>query len=96
MQAAATKLMESLIGIESQTPSSPHHWGKTASRGMRNSICRVTLRKMLLPACPMLWKKLPMTIWAPTNGKAATTEVSQKTCLGNDRHTKPRDRGRHA
>ena len=54
--------MVSLMGIESQTPSSPHHFGKMASKGMRKSICRVTLRKMLFPAWPMLWKKFPMTI----------------------------------
>jgi len=44
------KLMESLIGIESQTPSKPHHFGNMESKGMRKSIWRVTLRKMLLPA----------------------------------------------
>lgn len=59
LSAATTKLTET----EQQV--------KTA-RGNRYSNWRVSDKKMLIFAFPMLWKKLPMTICAPTNGNMAT------------------------
>ena len=46
--------------------------GKIRSKGKRKMSWRVSERKMLLPAMPMLWKKAVETICTPTIGKNIT------------------------
>ena len=46
----------------------PHQPGNTNRNGMSNSNWRLSERNMLFFAIPMLWKKLPVTIWKPMNG----------------------------
>lgn len=58
----------SLTVMLSHTPFVPHHPGNTNRNGMSSSNWRLSERKMLFLAIPMLWKKLPVTIWKPMNG----------------------------
>lgn len=70
--AAVTKAKKSDTGIHIQMPSRPKKCGNISSPGSRYSNWRVSDRKILIFAFPMLWKKLPMTICAPTSGNMAT------------------------
>ena len=59
--SVSTKAMTSDAGNAIQTPSIPKIGGRTATRGIRNSICLDSDRKMLTFALPMDWKKLVTT-----------------------------------
>ena len=61
------------------TPATPKNCGRISRQGSRISICRVRERNIALPAMPMLWKKLEVTIWKPIIGKNITVMRSHVT-----------------
>ena len=63
----------SAIGMLIHTPSVPNHRGRINKQGTRNSICRVSERKIAFLDIPMERKKFVATIWKPTIGKTAKT-----------------------
>ncbi len=70
---AVTTDIESDIGIEYHTPSTPKYFGRIMRHGTRKSICLESDRKMLFFGIPMLWKKLVITICMPIIGNVTIT-----------------------
>ena len=80
MQAATIEASKSESGMAHHTPQLPSQRvysskmrGRNNSPGRRKSSCRESDRKIALPAMPMLWKKLVVTIWNPMIGKQRKT-----------------------
>ena len=59
---------EALNQILAHTPLIPQKRGIINKPGIKNNNCRERDRKMETLALPIDWKKLVITIWAPTNG----------------------------
>jgi hypothetical protein len=49
-------------GIDSHTPFKPQKPGKSSNDGIRKSNCLVVERITAMPALPIDWKKLDVTI----------------------------------
>ena len=66
------------IGILYQMPFEPKNNGKINRHGMSTNTCRLNDRMIAFLAIPMLWKKLDVTIWNPTNGNISI--VTRNPC----------------
>ena len=80
MTPATSEARKSDSGIEHHTPQLPSQGvssskmrGRKIRPGIRKSNCRDNERKIALPAMPILWKKLVVTIWKPMIGKQKKT-----------------------
>ena len=69
------------IGMLIQTPSVPKNLGRMISPGTRNSICLDKDRSMEIFDFPIDWKKLVITICAPTSGKTRLVILSPGTAI---------------
>lgn len=65
---AVIKANPSETGILIHTPFTPYKGGNKSIPGSKYTNWRESDRKILIFAIPMLWKKLDITICAPTNG----------------------------